>query len=968
MKKDVDLARFPSLGWIVSSAPTSWSDSDVLLAQRGVRVSWLVGWVRSLIEDINRPRIDAIEQAQQAMYHNKAGMWGLHDQPDMVVPTIPRHALLNVRMLVEHFVLPLTSALRAPLWAYVPTEQRGKPDFFVSHTWNSLLLGPPQQEIGTLDAIEHLDHYAWIDFVAYNQHTIESIPTDMEAVIGEIGKVIFAGTPVPTLSRIWCLWELLCANRTGTDFDIAIRPGYRNDKILAVNTLYRSFVGVEKAVATKPEDLKIISNEVLAQFGSAETANEHFDRSLRERFSGSWYELRERDQHLGFRPWPWLEEQTASFKARANRPVREPDPYYGAGIRDSVIYGSQQNTFDMLIDAGVMVSSDDMIAHEFRTSTEAEIELVEAARDGDLARVQELLDLGINPDRPISHSTALAHAANQGHAAVIELLIARGADIEGGHGLSPLTCAAWKGRDEIVRLLIERGANIEANTGGPGTALFQASAEGHLSTVRLLLDLGAAVDAKTDLRATPLLIATANGHLDVVTDLIEAGADLDCTDRSGDTALHHAAHRGWTAIAQALVKAGADPTILDKYGDTAFDIGNRERRLDNETLEQLHVDSRADRDEISDSSQIEDNVPPLFNSVMMNIRGMNCLGCGEPLMYYMRPQYFYSEEPVSVWSDFLNGLARDSRCKCGVKSGLGAILRGRVSTFYTDSWTAITLEPPEGRALPAEMYAELVDEVLTGLQHCSPLLLFKSFEEIHRAVSGGNLQPVLLVPYSSLIYQDVSETARALNVLLPVAVSAGLCADAYLFIKNAAAIHPDIFWVFYDAAQELARIVDEASTGDSQLQDDFESLSKQLARWRKAPSLDRKEVFVCFGEHDPKQDASSGQTYYALRGYFDTHQKLHYLEGDEACSSLPSWLLPKPVLSPAHKCLLDTHIHAASEFLLRHVPTASQTISALMRRARERVANSYSTLSEAQRTQVREFYTTVGGRELLDVI
>jgi hypothetical protein len=210
-----------------------------------VRVSWLVGWVRTLLEDINRPRIAAIEQAQNAAHHNTAGRWGLHDQPDLEVPTAPRYALLNVRAQVEHFVLPLTSALRAPLWAYVPSEHRGKPDFFLSYTWNSLLLGPPQQEIGTLDAIEHLDQYAWIDFVAYNQHTIESIPTDMESVIGEIGKVVFAGTPVPTLGRIWCLWELLCANRTGTDFDIAIRPGFRNDKILAVNTLYRSFVGVE---------------------------------------------------------------------------------------------------------------------------------------------------------------------------------------------------------------------------------------------------------------------------------------------------------------------------------------------------------------------------------------------------------------------------------------------------------------------------------------------------------------------------------------------------------------------------------------------------------------------------------------------------------------------------------------------------------------------------------------------------
>jgi ankyrin repeat protein len=543
--------------------------------------------VRNLLEDVNRPRAEAAAKAERALSHNRAGLWGLHDQPDIDVPSVPRYALVNVRSLVDHFVLPLTAALRAPLWAYVPEDQRGVPDYFVSHTWKSLLLGPAQQAIGTLDAIEHLGRYAWIDFVAYNQHTIESIPTDMEAVVGEIGKVFFAGTPVPTLGRIWCLWELLCANRTGTDFDIAIRPGFRTDKILAVNTLYRSFVGVEKAVATKPEDLKIISDEVLAQFGSAEAANEHFDRVLRERFSASWYELRERDQHLGFRPWPWLYEQMPGGEELARRPVRESDPYYGSGIRESVIFGSQQTTFDLLIEAGLTVSSEDTAAHQLRTSSEDEIALAEAAAQGDLAGVRELLEAGTDPDRPIAHASPLAHAAGAGHAQVVELLLERGADIEGGEGLSPLACAAWNGQDEIVRLLSERGADIEGDAGGPGSALFQASAEGHLSTVRLLLELGAAVNAKTEKRATPLLSASTGGHLDVVVQLISAGADLDCTDRSGDTALHHAAHDGSAAIVQALVGAGADRAVVDKYGDTAYDVGKREGNLEAAVLDLL---------------------------------------------------------------------------------------------------------------------------------------------------------------------------------------------------------------------------------------------------------------------------------------------------------------------------------------------------------------------------------------------
>jgi ankyrin repeat protein len=587
----VDLARFPSFSWIADSPPVGWSDGDVPLARRGVRVSWLVEMVRGLLDDVNRPRVDAIEAAERAISHNKAGMWGLHDQPDMGVPAVPRYALLNVRSLVDHFVLPLTAALRAPLWAYVPEQHRGKPDYFVSHTWSSLLVGPSQQAIGTLDAIEHLEHYVWIDFVAYNQHTIESIPTEMEAVIGEIGRVLFATTPLPTLGRIWCLWELLCASRTGTDFDIAIGRGSRNDKILAVNTFYRSFVGVEKAGATKKEDLEVIFDEVVSQFGSTEAANEHLDRILRERLSGSWPELRERDQHLGFRPWHWLYEQMEGGEELKARPWREPDPdpYYNAGVRESVIYGTETSTFDLLIESGLLVSSNELASHQFRTSSEAEVALAEAAERGDLAAVRGFLESGIDPDRPIIHGSALALAAGRGHGPVVELLLESGADIEGGTGLSPLACAARHGHDDVVRQLLDAGADIEGDTGGPGTALFQAADQGKVSTVRLLLGLGASVDAKTEKRATPLLVAAAEGHVDVIAQLIEAGADLDCTDRSGDTALHHATHIGSAATVALLVEAGADRTVVDKYGDTAFDMGEREGNLDAATLDLLRL-------------------------------------------------------------------------------------------------------------------------------------------------------------------------------------------------------------------------------------------------------------------------------------------------------------------------------------------------------------------------------------------
>jgi hypothetical protein len=79
--------------------------------------------------------------------------------------------------------------------------------------------------------------------------------------------------------------------------------------------------------------------------------------------------------------------------------------------------------------------------------------------------------------------------------------------------------------------------------------------------------------------------------------------------------------------------------------------------------------------------------------------------------------------------------------------------------------------------------------------------------EIHQAVSRGKLGTIPADSLFILIYQDVSETARALRALIAEAVSAG-CVRTPNVHQNAAAIHPDIFWVFFDAARELAQIVD----------------------------------------------------------------------------------------------------------------------------------------------------------------
>ena len=89
--------------------------------------------------------------------------------------------------------------------------------------------------------------------------------------------------------------------------------------------------------------------------------------------------------------------------------------------------------------------------------------------------------------------TALAHAARNGHGAVVERLLGMGVD-------------------------------ANATSDDKWTALHVAARAGHREVVRLLLGHGARVDAKTESGWTPWMLAAREGHDDVAQSLREAGA------------------------------------------------------------------------------------------------------------------------------------------------------------------------------------------------------------------------------------------------------------------------------------------------------------------------------------------------------------------------------------------------------------------------------------------------------------
>lgn len=121
------------------------------------------------------------------------------------------------------------------------------------------------------------------------------------------------------------------------------------------------------------------------------------------------------------------------------------------------------------------------------------------------------------------------------------------------------------------------------------TPLLLAAGRGDLELVQLLLARGAEVDGPCgcDSQETPLLAAVIHGRQEVAAALLQAGADPNRTNRAGFSPLHIARMRGLSALAAKLEAAGADPALKSRMGRTPQDCVVPEPTVEAITQEDL---------------------------------------------------------------------------------------------------------------------------------------------------------------------------------------------------------------------------------------------------------------------------------------------------------------------------------------------------------------------------------------------
>ena len=167
---------------------------------------------------------------------------------------------------------------------------------------------------------------------------------------------------------------------------------------------------------------------------------------------------------------------------------------------------------------------------------------------GDIAQARQWLDAGLEPD-------FLADRIGTG-----------------------LMIAAWEGNVPLMELFVARGADVNKTNAAGEQALLHAAWRGNLDAVKWLLAHGAQVN-REPLQWTALHYAVFAGHEEIVQYLIGHGADINARSTNGSSVLMMAVYEGRADLARMLVGLGADRSIKNDRGDGALEWAMKYKQL-----------------------------------------------------------------------------------------------------------------------------------------------------------------------------------------------------------------------------------------------------------------------------------------------------------------------------------------------------------------------------------------------------
>jgi len=209
-------------------------------------------------------------------------------------------------------------------------------------------------------------------------------------------------------------------------------------------------------------------------------------------------------------------------------------------------------------------------------------DLIEAARNADIAKMQEALSAGADPN----------YRDQRGATPLIGLLRASSRTVSTGttevsvDGDGDITKASFimitssrsltEGERSVVENLLNSGADINARDKTGATALMYAAAFADKPYVELLLERQADPSMVDMMGSSSLQWAAGTGKADVIQLLLDHGCDPNIArPMDGATALMMEACFGSAESVQALISGGADVHVRASDGKTALD-GARE--------------------------------------------------------------------------------------------------------------------------------------------------------------------------------------------------------------------------------------------------------------------------------------------------------------------------------------------------------------------------------------------------------